>query len=225
MNPATLQTIQKSGAIAHSHPLSLAKRALDIGLAGAGLLASLPLWAVIAVAIKWQDDGPVFFRDRRVGRGGHEFKVFKFRTMVPNADQIFGAKQATEHDPRITRIGRILRNTAMDELPQLWNIFKGDMSFVGPRALRPGEVHARGDGHFIPLERIPGHRERHAVPPGLTGVAQIYADRDVSPRQKFRYDLLYIKAPELLARPPPDCLILLDYFPWEVGNAGREIVI
>lgn len=192
-SPATLQSIENNRATVHNRPLSPAKRALDITLAGVGLLASLPLWALIVVAVKLQDGGPVFFLDRRVGRGGHEFKVFKFRTMVPNADQLFGIKQATEDDPRVTCIGRILRSTAMDELPQLWNIFKGDMSFVGPRALRPGEVHARGDGQFVPLERIPGHHERHAVPPGLTGVAQIYADRDVPPRQKFRYDRLYIK--------------------------------
>jgi lipopolysaccharide/colanic/teichoic acid biosynthesis glycosyltransferase len=192
-NPATLQTTHKHHATTHTRRISLAKRALDISLAGVGLLASLPLWGLIAVAIRSQDGGPVFFLDRRVGRGGHEFKVFKFRTMVQNADQLFGAKQATEADPRVTSIGQILRKTAMDELPQLWNIFKGDMSFVGPRALRPGEVHVRGDGQFVPLEKIPGHGERHAVSPGLTGVAQIYADRDVPPRQKFRYDRLYIE--------------------------------
>lgn len=189
----TLQPNQQSRTHVQYHHLSPAKRALDISLAGAGLCASLPLWVLIAAAIKLQDKGPVFFLDRRVGRGEQEFSVLKFRTMVPNADKIFGAKQATENDPRITRLGRILRKTAMDELPQLWNIFKGDMSFVGPRALRPGEVHARGNGQFVPLERIPGHQERHAVPPGLTGVAQIYADRDVPPQQKFRYDRLYIK--------------------------------
>src|SRR5690242_18520050 len=125
---ATLQTSQQSRAYVSSQRLSPAKRALDMGLAGAGLLASLPLWVLIATAIKWQDGGPVFFLDRRVGRGGREFKVFKFRTMVPNADQLFGARQATEEDPRVTRIGRILRKTALDEIPQLWNIFTGDMS-------------------------------------------------------------------------------------------------
>jgi lipopolysaccharide/colanic/teichoic acid biosynthesis glycosyltransferase len=189
----TLQPSQQSRTHVQYHHLSPAKRALDVSLAGAGLCASLPLWVLIAAAIKLQDKGPVFFLDRRVGRGGQEFSVLKFRTMVPKADEMFGAKQATENDPRITRLGRILRKTAMDELPQLWNIFKGDMSFVGPRALRPGEVHARGNGQFVPLEKIPGHHERHAVPPGLTGVAQIYADRDVPPQQKFRYDRLYIK--------------------------------
>lgn len=189
----SLQSTQKNHAIAHIQLRSFAKRAFDIGLAGAGLFASMPLWAVIGITIKLQDRGPIFFVDRRVGQGGREFNVCKFRTMRPNADQIYGAKQATDDDPRVTRIGRLLRKTAMDELPQLLNIFKGDMSFVGPRALRPGEVHVRGDGQFTLLENIPGHRERHGVAPGLTGVAQIYADRDVHPRHKFRYDRLYIK--------------------------------
>ena len=173
--------------------LPAAKRGLDIALAGAGLLGSLPLWGAIACLVKLQDGGPVFFRDRRVGRHGREFGVLKFRTMVPDADRLFGPKQAGENDPRVTRVGRTLRATAMDELPQLWNIFRGDMSFVGPRALRPGEIHARGDGQVVALETVPGYRERHAVPPGLTGVAQIYADRDVPPRQKFRYDRLYVR--------------------------------
>jgi lipopolysaccharide/colanic/teichoic acid biosynthesis glycosyltransferase len=135
----------------------------------------------------------VFFRDQRVGQSGRVFQVFKFRTMVPDADRLFGPRQAMEDDPRVTRVGRFLRATALDELPQLWNIFRGDMSFVGPRALRPGEIHTRGDGRTVPLESVPGHDERHAVPPGLTGLAQIYADRDIPPRQKFHYDLLYVR--------------------------------
>lgn len=169
------------------------KRAFDLGLAALGLLGSLPLWGLIALAIKWEDGGSVFFRDQRVGQGGRVFGVPKFRTMVPDADRRFGPLQATANDPRVTRVGKVLRATAMDELPQLWNIFRGDMSFVGPRALRPGEIHARGDGEVVPLERVPGYRERHAVRPGLTGLAQVYADRDVPPRQKFRYDRLYIR--------------------------------
>jgi lipopolysaccharide/colanic/teichoic acid biosynthesis glycosyltransferase/glycosyltransferase involved in cell wall biosynthesis len=168
------------------------KRAFDVTLAGIGLVGSSPLWAVIALAIKCEDRGPVFFRDRRVGRGGHTFGVLKFRTMVPDADRIFGPRQATRDDARVTQLGRLLRSTAMDELPQLWNIFRGDMSFVGPRALRPGEIHTRGDGQIVRLDSVPGYRERHAVRPGLTGVAQVYADRDIPPRQKFRYDRLYV---------------------------------
>src|SRR5437870_11040368 len=188
-----LPTFHEREVLTQGRRLSRAKRILDVIVAGTGLLGSLPFWGIIALAIKWEDGGPVFFQDGRVGLGGREFKVLKFRTMVPDADRLFGPKQATEHDPRVTRVGRLLRATAMDELPQLWNIFRGDMSFVGPRALRPGEIHTRGDGQFIPLEKVPGYRERHVVPPGLTGVAQIYVDRDVPPRQKFRYDGLYLR--------------------------------
>ena len=171
----------------------LAKRALDVGLAGLGLLVSLPVWALIALGVKVQDGGPVFFCDQRVGQGERIFGVLKFRTMIPDADRLFGPKQATEDDPRVTRLGKILRATALDELPQLWNIFIGDMSFVGPRALRPGEIQVRGAGRLTPLAQTDGYAERHAIQPGLTGIAQIYADRDISPRHKFRYDRLYIR--------------------------------
>jgi lipopolysaccharide/colanic/teichoic acid biosynthesis glycosyltransferase len=168
------------------------KRALDVCLSGVGLLLSAPIWAALAAIIKLEDGGPVFYTQDRVGEGGRVFTVFKFRSMIPNAEAVVGALQATEHDPRVTRIGRIMRATAMDELPQLWNIFRGDMSFVGPRALRPGEIEA-SDGAFIALEDIPGYAERCRMRPGLTGVAQIYAPRDVGRRNKFRYDRLYAR--------------------------------
>ncbi|HWP34888.1 MAG TPA: sugar transferase, partial [Thermodesulfobacteriota bacterium] len=171
----------------------VAKRVFDVVLSAAGLVVSLPLWAAIAALIRCEDGGPVFFADARVGRGGRVFRALKFRTMVPDADRRFGPRQAAEADPRVTRVGRLLRATAMDELPQLWNILRGDMSFVGPRALRPGEIEVRGGGAVRPLEAVPGYRERHAVRPGLTGLAQIYADRDIPARQKFRYDRLYIR--------------------------------
>jgi colanic acid biosynthesis glycosyl transferase WcaI len=190
---ATLRTAPAAKARA----ARVAKRALDVGLGAAGLLGSLPLWGLIALAIRREDGGPVFFRDRRVGQNGRVFEVLKFRTMVPDADRAFGPRQAQAGDPRVTRIGRLLRATAMDELPQLWNILRGDMSFVGPRALRPGEIHARGDGRLVPLESVPGYRERHAVRPGLTGLAQVHADRDVPPREKFRYDRLYVRRQSL----------------------------
>lgn len=186
-------TSSGGGIWTQNRRLLRAKRALDVLVAGVGLLGSFPLWGMIALAIKWEDGGPVFFRDQRVGREGRVFGTLKFRTMVPDADRFFGPKQATEDDPRVTRVGRLLRATALDELPQLWNILRGDMSFVGPRALRSGEIHTRGNGQLIPLESVPGYCERHAVPPGLTGVAQIYADRDIPLRQKFRYDRLYIQ--------------------------------
>ena len=173
---------------------SAAKRTLDVLLASAGLLASAPLWLAIATAIKLESRGPVFFAQPRVGERGRLFDALKFRSMIHEAEREVGPVQAAERDPRVTRTGRILRATAMDELPQLWNIFRGDMSFVGPRALRPDEVEVNGTGAAsVPLDVIPGFAERSSVRPGLTGVAQIYAPRDVLRRHKFRYDRLYIR--------------------------------
>jgi lipopolysaccharide/colanic/teichoic acid biosynthesis glycosyltransferase len=169
------------------------KRPFDVVLSGLGLLGSLPLWGLIALAIKLEDGGPVFYGQARVGKGGARFRSWKFRSMVVDADTRFGALQARERDPRVTRTGRILRATAMDELPQLWNIFVGEMSFVGPRALLPEEIEVTGDGTLVPLDRIPGYEARHRVTPGLTGIAQIYAPRDIPRRQKFKLDRLYIR--------------------------------
>jgi lipopolysaccharide/colanic/teichoic acid biosynthesis glycosyltransferase len=170
-----------------------AKRLLDLLLSGSGLVASAPVWGIIAALIKLQDGGPVFFSQERVGRHGRTFRALKFRSMTVDAEAKTGPIQSGEHDPRVTRLGRLLRATAMDELPQLWNIFRGDMSFVGPRALRPGEIDVNGRGVLERLEDVPGFRERTAVVPGLTGIAQIYAARDIVRRHKFRYDKLYIR--------------------------------
>jgi lipopolysaccharide/colanic/teichoic acid biosynthesis glycosyltransferase len=133
----------------------------------------------------------VFFTQERVGKDCRVFTAFKFRSMIVDAERGVGAVQATEHDPRVTRIGRLLRATAFDELPQLWNIFRGDMSIVGPRPLRPGEADTTADGRHLLLAEIPGYVQRHRVRPGLTGIAQIYAPRDLPRTGKFRYDLLY----------------------------------
>ena len=176
----------------HASTIPLGKRLLDVGLSGVGLLLSAPVWAALAAAITLEDGGPVFYTQDRVGEHARVFKVFKFRSMIVNAEAVVGALQATEEDPRVTRVGRFMRATAMDELPQLWNIFRGDMSFVGPRALRPGEIEGTG-GAFIPLEEIPGYAERCRIRPGLTGVAQIYAPRDVGRRHKFRFDRIYAR--------------------------------
>ena len=169
------------------------KRVFDIVLSGLGILALLSLWALIALAVKAGDGGPVFYGQNRVGKAGRRFKSWKFRSMIVDADKKFPALQAAEFDPRVTTLGRLLRATAMDELPQLWNIFVGDMSFVGPRALMPEEIEVRGDGQKIPLDQIPGYLFRHKVRPGLTGIAQVFASRDIPRRQKFRLDGLYIQ--------------------------------
>lgn len=170
----------------------MAKRALDIVFALVGMVVSSPMWLIAAVLVKLQDGGPVFFRQDRSGLHGRTFDVLKFRSMTTDAER-FGARQAVAGDPRVTRVGRWLRATAMDELPQLWNILVGDMSVVGPRALRPGEVEAQGSGVFERLEDVPGFAYRSSVRPGLTGLAQIYARRDLPRRLKFRYDRLYIQ--------------------------------
>jgi lipopolysaccharide/colanic/teichoic acid biosynthesis glycosyltransferase len=175
-----------------------AKRFLDIVLSGVGIVVSAPLWVAIAAAIKIDSRGPVFYGQARVGEGGEIFQVLKFRSMIDDAERDVGPKAAEEHDPRITAVGRILRATAMDELPQLWNIFRGDMSFVGPRALRPEEIDVDTGGRSVPLHAIPGFADRSAIPPGLTGIAQIYARRDVTRRQKFRFDRLYARRRSML---------------------------
>ena len=167
------------------------KRLFDMLVSGAGLIVFSPVAALIAMAIKLEDGGPVFFTQERVGKDCRVFTAFKFRSMIVDAERGVGAVQATEHDPRVTRIGRLLRATAFDELPQLWNIFRGDMSIVGPRPLRPGEADTTADGRHLLLAEIPGYVQRHRVRPGLTGIAQIYAPRDLPRTGKFRYDLLY----------------------------------
>jgi lipopolysaccharide/colanic/teichoic acid biosynthesis glycosyltransferase len=193
------------------------KRTFDLLLSGLGLLVSAPLWVLFAAAIKLEDGGPVFFPQQRVGRGGRTFTALKFRSMVVDAEKRFGLVQAAERDPRVTRIGRLLRATAMDELPQLWNIFAGDMSFVGPRPLVPGEVEVRGDGRLVPLAQIAGYRERHSIRPGLTGLTQVYAPRDIKRASKFRLDLLYLKRASLWLDLK---LILLSF--WITGRGQWE---
>lgn len=169
------------------------KRPLDITLSSLMLIVSAPVWLLIALAIKLEDGGPVFYFQERWGRGGATFKVRKFRTMIPDSDKRYGILQARANDNRITRVGTFLRATGMDELPQLISIWKGDMSFVGPRALAVGEMILDIHGNRIAYEQVPGFYERMAVRPGLTSVATIFIPKDSTPRRKFRYDLLYIR--------------------------------
>ena len=142
----------------------------------------LALWIVIPAMIVVDSGRPVFYRQPRVGQGGRVFNELKFRTMVKDADQI-GPAWTSANDPRLTRFGRLLRATALDELPQVVNILKGDMSFVGPRALAYDE-------HRHLSERAPGFDDRLRVPAGLTGLAQIYGGRHDA-EQKLRHDLRY----------------------------------
>ena len=144
----------------------------------------LLLWTIIPMLIWFDDRGPIFYKQQRMGRNRKPFNVLKFRTMVTNADRI-GPSWTIVDDPRITRIGRILRKTALDELPEVLNIWKRDMSLVGPRALYVEE-------HTLLEEQIRGFGGRLVVSPGLTGLAQVYDKRDIA-EEKFQYDMQYIE--------------------------------
>ena len=169
------------------------KRLFDIFLSSAGLIGSSPLWLLFSTLILIEDGLPIFYTQQRVGKNGRLFNALKFRSMIKDAEKQTGPVQAVENDPRVTKVGKVLRATAMDELPQLWNIFRGDMSFVGPRALRPKEKEVHGTLEETELEKVPGYYERLAVTPGLTGPAQIYLPTDALRKVKFQYDLEYVK--------------------------------
>ena len=166
------------------------KRPFDLIVLSAVHVALAPiwiaLWTLIPLAIWLSDRGPVFYTQTRVGKGGRIFRAYKFRSMVPDAERYTGAVWAEEDDPRITRVGRFLRNRALDELPQVINMWKGDISLVGPRPERPelAEEFTR---------RWPEFGRRIAVRPGLTGIAQVYGRYYTRPRDKVRYDVIYIK--------------------------------
>jgi sugar transferase (PEP-CTERM system associated) len=177
-----------------TYPGELAKRCGDVVLSLAGLVLLWPMMLAAAVAVRLDSQGPVLFRQERVGRDGKTFTVLKFRSMRTDAESHSGPVWAQANDPRITRIGRWLRKTRVDELPQLFNILAGDMSLVGPRPERPVFV--------ADLERqIPYYNLRHIVKPGLTGWAQInypYGNTVEDALQKLQYDLFYIKNRSLL---------------------------
>jgi lipopolysaccharide/colanic/teichoic acid biosynthesis glycosyltransferase len=167
------------------------KRPFDILLAIIMLGLSSPVWLAIALAIKLEDRGPVLYRQQRWGKRQTRFEVLKFRSMVASSDRDFGVRQATQNDRRVTHVGRFLRATGLDELPQLLNILHGDMSFVGPRALSTDERNQ--DGTPIRYDGTPGFSMRLLVRPGLTGLATIYLPKDASSRRKFRTDLVYVR--------------------------------
>jgi lipopolysaccharide/colanic/teichoic acid biosynthesis glycosyltransferase len=169
-------------------PEPLTKRIFDLVLAASGFLFFLPLWTLISLAISLEDGRPILFVQRRVGKGGREFTAYKFRTIYKRYDDQLAKGVAVHSDDRmVTRVGRILRKTAMNELPQLLNILRGDMSFVGPRP-EPPEFIAAYEKEIPNLGRM-----RYQVRPGLTGIAQVYGPHDMKPRNKLRYDLLYMR--------------------------------
>ena len=163
------------------------KRPFDLSLLVVAHLLLLPLWlllwTLIPLLIRLGDRGPVFYKQKRTGKNGRVFTMFKFRTMVPDAE-LTGPPWTTVKDPRVTWIGKFLRRTALDELPEVLNIWRGDMSLVGPRALEVAEQKELE-------QKIPGFAKRLQILPGLTGLAQIY-DSDDTADGKFRYDMEYL---------------------------------
>ena len=188
------------------------KRVFDISVLVLTHVLLLPLWlalwTIIPVLIWLEDRGPVFYRQRRMGKDGKSFVVLKFRTMIVDAENQ-GPSYTTDDDPRVTRVGRILRRTALDELPEVINIWRGDMSFVGPRALEVNE-------HLSLEKMMPGFEKRLQVRPGLTGLAQVY-DKGDDPFEKYRYDMEYLQklSPLMDAR-----LMLLSV--WNTLAAGWD---
>ena len=167
----------------------LVRRALSFLVALAGLVIALPLLPFIWLAVSLSSPGPALYRQQRVGRGGSVFYCYKFRTMRQDAEADTGATWATDDDPRITRVGKFLRTSRLDEIPQLWCVLKGDMHFVGPRPERPEFV------EWLSKE-IPYYGVRHMVRPGVTGWAQVqykYGNTLDDAREKLQYDLFYIK--------------------------------
>ena len=166
----------------------VARRVVSTLTAAVGLLLFLPFFPFVVLMVRLSSPGPIFFKQTRVGLGGRNFSVYKFRTMRTDAE-VAGAKWATKDDPRVTGVGKFMRKTRLDEVPQLWNVLRGDMGFVGPRPERP---------EFVPwlAEQLPFYDLRHVIRPGLTGWAQVrfkYGATLEDSREKLEYDLYYIK--------------------------------
>jgi exopolysaccharide biosynthesis polyprenyl glycosylphosphotransferase len=191
----------------------LFKRLLDLTGAVLGGILALPILSLSALAIKLQDAGPLLYRQRRVGERGREFQMLKLRTMRTDAESDGRARWSSEDDTRVTAVGRLLRRTHVDELPQLWNVLRGDMALVGPRPERP-ELVSRLERQF------PHYERRHLVKPGITGWAQIrcgYAGSDLGTAWKLSHDLYYLKHRSLVT----DLMLLVETAVTMLGRANR----
>lgn len=191
-------------------PYDYVKRCLDLLLALIGIVASSPLVMLCAIAIKLDSYGPVFFTQERVGKDNRVFTIYKLRTMPLDAEA-YGPQWAIKNDPRVTRSGRLLRRYRLDELPQLWNIVKGEMSLIGPRPERDCFLQ-----QFA--AQLPEFRYRTVIRPGLTGWAQVNGGYDLDPADKLELDLYYIRNRSLGL----DLSILLRTFMTVVAGKGAR---
>ena len=166
------------------------QRVLDIVLSVIGILIGIPLMIVFGILIKVEDNGPITYKQERLGKGGKKFYIYKLRSMRTDAEK-FGAQWAEKDDPRITKVGKFIRKTRIDEIPQLFNILKGDMSIIGPRPERPSFTEEFN-------KEIPGFINRLAVKPGLTGWAQVNGGYEITPEEKLKEDIFYIKNRSIL---------------------------
>jgi len=180
--------------LAYDWRYEISKRALDVAVSLTSLLVLLPLFLAIGLGVKLSSKGPIFFRQRRLGRGGRTFWCFKFRTMVPDAEALlancqdmlaqFDENYKLTHDPRVTRFGAFLRKTSLDEIPQLWNVLRGEMSLIGPRPIVPPELSRYGND----ADRL------LLVKPGLGGVWQVSGRSDTTYAQRIAMDMEYVTA-------------------------------
>jgi len=181
----TKERIPQKKAAAQGVYNRVVKRILDIVLAALALILLSPLLLLTMLAIKLNSKGPVFFKQTRLGRGGKEFKIIKFRTMVVNAEHIGSGVYSNDDDPRVTKVGKILRKTSIDELPQAWNLLKGDMSLIGPR---PPLTY-----HPWPIDEYTVEQRRmFDVRPGITGWAQVHGRKDVEWHKRIELNVWYV---------------------------------
>jgi sugar transferase (PEP-CTERM system associated) len=202
-----------SAGFRKTRALLVIKRMVDIAVAFIGLLLATPILALLAIAVKLSSPGPALYRQARVGQHGRIFHVYKLRSMRADAEAGTGAVWARRNDDRVTTIGRWMRRTRLDEIPQLWNVLAGNMSFVGPRPERP---------EFVRLltERVPFYGQRHVVKPGLTGWAQVrytYGASVEDTIEKLQYDLYYIKNLSI----PFDLFIIFETVKTVMRGAGH----
>lgn len=162
------------------------KRTFDVIASLIGLIVGIPLIFIFGVLIKLEDNGPIIYKQERLGKDHKKFNVYKLRSMKTDAEKIGGAQWAKKNDDRVTKVGKFIRKTRIDEIPQLFNILKGDMSLIGPRPERPELTYKFN-------KEIPGFVNRLCIKPGLTGLAQVNGGYDISAEEKLKWDMIYIK--------------------------------